>query len=153
MRMSLALTGILVTLSSVALAHSLSVPFFRDDAPPLANTTPTSGSAGIISVLNTTDNVVTMHVVYSQRNNNGDIISQQSSPFDLQPHQGISWRPIQDDPIENVGRGVQNVILDLGGEGSADLIWLSAEGGAGTLVGRYTELSSVGAFAHVLFEK
>lgn len=153
MRMSLALTGILAALSSAALAHTLSVPFFRDDAPPLGNGTPTSGSAGIISASNTTGNVVTMHVVYLQRNNDGDIIFQQSSPFDLQPHQGISWRPIQDDPAENLGRGVQNVILGFGEEGSAELIWLKTEGGAGTLVGRYTELSSAGAFAHVLFEK
>ncbi len=153
MRMSLALTGVLVTLSSVALAHSLSVPFFRDDAPPLGGMTPSTGSAGIISVYNTRDEVVTMHVVYSQRDSDGDSVVQQSSPFELQPHQGVSWRPIQDDPAENLGRGVPNVILGLGAEGSAELIWLSADGGPGTLVGRYAELSSSGAFAHVLFEK
>ena len=153
MRKSLALAWILVTLSSVAWAHSLSVPFFRDNAPPLGGTTPTTGSAGIISVYNTSDEVVTMHVVYSQKDGDGDPVIQQSSPFELQPHQGVSWRPIQDDPAENLGRGIQNVILGLSDEGSAELIWLSADGGPGTLVGRYAELSSSGAFAHVLFEK
>ena len=77
----------------------------------------------------------------------------ESSPFDLQPRQGISWRPIQNDPAENLGRDVVNVILGFGDEGSAELIWLKTEGGSGTLVGRYTEVSSAGAFAHVLFEK
>lgn len=153
MRINLALAGILVTLSSVALAHSLSVPFFRDDAPPLGDTTPTSGSAGIISAYNTSDRVVEMHVVYSQMNNDGEPIFQQSRPFQLGPRQAVSWRPIQNDPAEGLGLGVPNLILGLGNIGSADIVWLDADGGPGTLVGRYAELSASGAFAHVLFEK
>ena len=150
MNKSLALAGVLAVLSTVAFAHSLTVPFFRDDAPAIGSTPPASGSVGIIGAFNTTDTVVTMHVVYFQTNNNGDVIFQQASPFDLEPLQGISWRPIQDDPAENLGQAIQNVMLDLGDEGSARLIWLKAEGGAGALVGRYNELSSAGAFSHVL---
>lgn len=148
----LALAGLFALTSNAVLAHSLSVPFFRDDAPPLSGGAPTSGSAGFISVSNTTDNVVTMHVVYFQKNNNDDIVFQQASDFDLSPRQGISWRPIQDDPSEGPGRMVENVMLDLGFEGSARIIWLRSEGGPGALAGRYVEFTSTSAFAHVLLK-
>lgn len=146
----LACAGILAITSGAAFAHSLSVPFFKDDAPPLSGGAPDSGSAGFISVSNTTDNVITMYVVYFQKNHNEDMIFQEASDFDLDPGQGISWRPIQDDPAEGQGQAVGNVILGLGDEGSAKLIWLQAEGGPTALVGRYTEYSNSGAFAHVL---
>ena len=146
----LALAGLLALSSNAVFAHSLTVPFFRDDAPPLSGGAPTSGSAGFISVSNTTDNVVTMHVVYFQTNHNDDVIFQQASGIDLDPRRGISWRPIQDDPGENQGRLVENVLLGLGPEGSAQIIWLRSEGGPGALAGRYVEFTSVGAFAHVL---
>ena len=146
----LALAGLFALASNAVVAHSLSVPFFRDDAPPLSGGAPTSGSAGFISVSNTTDNVVTMYVVYFQKNNNNDIIFQQASGIDLEPRQGISWRPVKDDPSEGPGRIVENVLLGLGSEGSARIIWLRSEGGPGALAGRYVELTSASAFGHVL---
>lgn len=149
-RKCLALAGLLALTSNAVFAHSLSVPFFKDDAPPLSGSAPDSGSAGFISVSNTTDNVIKMYVVYFQKNRNDDVIFQEAGDFDLDPGQGISWRPIQDDPAEGQGQAVGNVILGLGNEGSAQLIWLQAEGGPAALVGRYTEYSNSGAFAHVL---
>ena len=146
----LALAGLLAITSNAVFAHSLTVPFFRDDAPPLAGGAPTSGSAGFIAVSNTTDTVVTMYVVYSQMNHNDDIIVQEASGFPLEPGRAISWRPIQDDPGEGAGRDVDNVLLGLGPRGSAQIIWLRDEGGPGALAGRYVEITSVGAFAHVL---
>ena len=146
----LALAGLIAFTSNAVFAHSLTVPFFRDDAPPLSGGAPASGSAGFISLSNTTDNVVTMYVVYFQRNHNDDIVFQQASGFDLDPRQGVSWRPIQDDPREGQGRLVENVLLGLGPEGSAWIIWLRDEGGPKALAGRYVELTSAGAFAHVL---
>jgi len=146
----LALAGILAITSNAVFAHSLTVPFFRDDAPPLAGGAPTSGSAGFISVSNTTDTVVTMYVVYYQKNHNDEVIFQQASGFDLEPGRGISWRPIQSDPGEGAGQNVQNVLLGLGPRGSAEIIWLRDEGGPGALAGRYVEVTTVGTFAHVL---
>lgn len=146
----LALAGVLAITSNAVFAHSLSVPFFRDDAPPLSGGAPTSGSAGFISVSNTTDTVITMYVVYYQTNHNDDVIFQQASGFPLVPGRGISWRPIQSDPSEGAGQGVENVLLGLGPQGSAQIIWLRDEGGPGALVGRYVEFSTMGAFAHVL---
>lgn len=148
--MRLAVTGIIALTSSAVFAHSLTVPFFRDDAPPLAGGVPASGSAGFISVSNTTDTMVTMYVVYSQKNHNDDVIFQQASGFDIDPGRGISWRPIQNDPGEGEGQGVANVVLGLGPRGSAQIIWLRSEGGPGALAGRYVEITNAGAFAHVL---
>ncbi len=148
--MRLAVAGLLALTSSAVFAHSLTVPFFRDDAPSLAGGVPASGSAGFISVSNTTDTVVTMYVVYFQKNHNDDVIFQEASGFDIDPGRGISWRPVQSDPGEGEGQFVENVGLGLGPQGSAQIIWLRSEGGPGALAGRYVEITNAGSFAHVL---
>lgn len=150
MRKCLALLSAFVLGASTSFAHTLTVPFFKDDGTASGNGSISEGSLGFISISNTTDNTITMNIVYIQQDLNGDSVVQEAAEFQLVPRAAISWRPVGDDVSEGTGRGVPNVLSGFGASGSAEIIWLASEGGPGALVGRYTERSNAGNFAHVL---
>ena len=133
-----------VLCASTSFAHTLTVPFFKDDAPAVG------GSEGYISVSNTTTNVITMNVVYIQDDLNGEAVVQPAAEFLLSPRQAVSWRPVGDTLNEGKGRDVPNVLDGFGAEGSAQIIWLASEGGPGALIGRYSEQTNSRAFAYIL---
>ena len=150
MKICAAMIGILAVMSSAAFAHTLHVPFFKDDGDALEGTRPVEGSAGFIAVSNTTNAPITMYVVYEQMDLNGDVVVQEAGKYLLGPGQGISWRPVKESPEEGPGVAVPDMILGFSDSGAARIIWLDAEGGAGALRGRYTEYTDQNAFAHVL---
>lgn len=142
----------LVLVCEVAAGHSLTVPFFRDTGSAVQQGGgPATGSAGFIGLQNTTNNPVTIFVVYIQEDLTGKPITQQAVSFLLNARRAVSWRPAQDDPAENEGRPVPNTVAGFDDTGSVLIIWRKSEGGPDALKGRYVEFTSSSSFAHVLF--
>ena len=146
----LMLTATLLSVAAIgAAAHSLAVPFFADNAPNLQGGTVSQGVAGFIGLMNTSSAPVLVDVTYVF-DSGGTTVSQTPQRFQLQPLQGVSWRPYKDDPTEGNGRLVPNILP--GGQpfGAAKITWRGGEFGANTLTGRYVQISTTGSFAHIL---
>lgn len=137
-------------LAAGAWAHSLTVPHFRDDGDLIVNGSTGAGTAAFISIKNTTDQPLTVYIVYDIPDNDGQVIPQAAAPFGLKPRQQVSWRPIRDDPIEGAGRSVPNALNGSAPEGSVQIIWIGGAENADAVVGRFMEMSSHGDMAHVL---
>jgi hypothetical protein len=131
--------------------HQLVVPLFRDDGGNLVNSVPDLGGvAGFVTVRNLRDETIVMYLVYSQMDPAGEAVVQQAVSFRLGAFRVVNFRPVQDDPVENVGRGVPNMLPGLGAEGSLQIIWIGGPEMVQALIGRYQQLSAANEFAHVL---
>jgi hypothetical protein len=135
-----------------AAPHSLTVPFFRDEGSTMGSNGPQTGAAGVITVTNTRNQPITMHLVYALNDVTGDAQVQQARSYDLDPRESVSWRPSQDDPAEGSGRFVPNVLPGSGNFGSVAIYWIGGPEMTGALVGRYLEFSSSRSMMHVLAE-
>ena len=149
MRKLTLITTIFSVTALVAGAHTLAVPFFSDNAPNLQGGAVSTGNAGFIGVMNTSSAPVLVDVTYTF-DIDGELVSQVPQRFQLAPLQGVSWRPVKDDPAEGFGRFVPNVLPEGKSFGSATISWRGGEFGANTLTGRYVQYAPNGAFAHVL---
>lgn len=148
----LGVMSILLVLSSGPLAwsHSLTVPGFRDDGDVISNGATGSGNAAFIALKNTTDQALTIYIVYTQPDNQGQMVPQAAIPFTMQAKQQINWRPATDDPIEGAGRAIPNTLSGSEPEGSIEIIWIGGPAMKDAIIGRYVELSPRGDMAHVL---
>ena len=135
----------------VAMPHTLTVPFFRDEGSTMGQSGPQTGAAGVISVRNTRDVPVDIYLVYAINDVTGDAnVQQATAPYTLPARGSVSWRPAQDDPAEGEGRNVPNVLAGSGNFGSVTVYWIGGDEMAGALVGRYHEFTSSRAMMHVL---
>ncbi len=148
--MLLALT-LALSATSPAGSHMLTVPLFRDDGGLIANMAPgVGGIAGVVTVRNLRDEPIVMYLVYSQSDSTGDTTIQQAVGFTLGAYRVVGFRPVADDPVEDTGRGVPNMLPGLGGRGSLEIRWVGGAEMAGALIGRYQQISAANEFAHVL---
>jgi len=143
--------GICLFAAAPADPHQLIVPFFRDDGGNMVDSVPQLGGvAGFVTVRNTEGNPVTMYLVYSQQDPNGDVVMQQAVPFTLASYAVVNFRPVKDDPVEGGSRSVPNVLPGLGGAGSLAIVWIGGPETVSSLIGRYQQVSSGSDMCHVL---
>lgn len=153
MRAYLAATALAaIFLGDSAAPHSLTVPFFRDEGSTMGNDGPQTGAAGVITVTNTRNQSITMHLVYALNDVTGDVQIQQARTYNLDPRESVSWRPSQDDAAEGSGRAVPNVLQGSGNFGSVAIYWTGGPEMTGALIGRYLEFTSSRSMMHVLAE-
>lgn len=147
---TLILTSLTITISAAfAGAHTLAVPFFSDDAPNTSGGSVVAGNAAFIGLKNTSSAPVLVEVTYLSEID-GVLVRQAPKRFQLKANEGVSWRPAKDDPSEGTGRLVPNIDSGTPPFGSVTITWRGGEFGANTLNGRYVQLSTSGAFAHVI---
>lgn len=156
-RLMMSKTLVVLVLAAAVIApmpadsHMLTVPLFQDDGGVIVGGAPPNlGVAGFVVVRNLRDEPITMYLVYSQMDPAGDVEVQQAVSFTLGAFRVVSFRPVGDDPVENVGRAVPNMLPGLGGKGSLEIIWIGGPEMAKGLIGRYQQFNSLNEFAHVL---
>lgn len=141
------IASVLVLGATVAMASSLSIPFFRDTGTNLSGGVPTSGFAGFIGIRNNTTRDIVVQVVYNALVNNA-FVNSAPATFLLQANASVSWRPVANDPAEGAGQSVPNMTLG-STAGAATLSWTG--GSATDIQGRYVEIGGGGfSFAYLL---
>ncbi len=108
-------------LAGVALAGSVHVPFFLDNAAPGA----TEGTQSFIGLKNTTSSDILCTVSY--RLQDGTDVTPAANTFVLPANSAVAWRPGQNDPDAEGTRG--NSVPDMVGtvyNGSATISWAGA---------------------------
>ncbi len=133
--LTVALVGLAV--SGIALAASLSVPFFNDMS---ANDGSGPGAKAFVGVKNTTDAPVEFTLTYYDPDG-VNVTPTDHNTFILSAQRGIGFRPYANDPDdEGVGAEVPNMSPEgttKYGRGSVLITWF----GTGTeLIGRVTEV-------------
>lgn len=138
--------------TGVAVASSLSVPWFVDGGP-LANGVPgkASGVTGLVSLVSTVDTTVVCTIKYYQ--GDGTFIGpDENNTFSIAPHSALAFRPFRRDPGPAAGgvgggqEGVQGVAVpdrpagtDSKDNGSLTIFW---EGGATDVQGQYAQYNT-----------
>ena len=136
--------GVMVLGATVALASSLSVPFFLDRVaagsgfPPNDNNAATFHEATFVGIHNNLSVDLVVEIDYFDAGQNGTVDQQTPSPntFLLPANASFSFRPVQHDPATEVGgAAVPNMP---GGEtaGSAIITWV---GGPADIQGRLVQ--------------
>lgn len=121
--------------SGIALAASLSVPFFNDMADNDGNG---PGAKAFIGLKNTTDGPIEFTLTYYDPE--GLNVTPAANTFVLTAQRGLSFRPYADDPFdEGVGADVPNMLQegDRQGRGSVLVTWF---GTGSEIIGRVTEV-------------
>lgn len=103
------LGGVLLLGATVAFAGTIQVPFYLDNGDNLSMSTvfPTTGVATFICLKNpSTDDDVILTVRYFD--NDGTERTPTANTYKILAGCAVSWRPVADDPTEDVGRNVPN---------------------------------------------
>ncbi|PCJ60205.1 MAG: hypothetical protein COA73_08415 [Candidatus Hydrogenedentota bacterium] len=152
MRNRVAVALVLLLSSTTAFSHTLNVPFFSDNSGVVnQGGTVSSGFASFIGVLNTTASPIVINIVYLQTDpGTGDILVQAPQQYTLDAREGVSWRPMIDDPSEGAGLGVPNGNPSLSSSGSIQIIWSGGDNTNLSVIGRFVQIGPNQAFSHVL---
>lgn len=151
MRKFAAVAAVMVLGAGVALASSLNVPFFLDNAPADGAVPPTSGTKSFIALHNNLSVAIEVAVDYFDAGGDGTVNQQTPSPntFILPANATFSFRPKANDPTaEAAGAAVPNMP---GPEnaGSAVISW--TVGGDQAIQGRASQVNpSSGQMAFLL---
>ena len=133
-------SAVMIISAGIALAASLTVPFFRDGA------TPARATIGFIGIKDTSgaDQVTT--IVYTSLNASG-VPEDQTVTYALGANLGVQWQPVQDLPSEGplAGQLVPNMTIDNKIFGSATIT-----GNGITGMYRETDTTNSGAFGHTI---
>jgi len=124
--------------AGIALAQTLTVPFFRDGATAARTT------SGFIGIKDSSGSDQVITIVYSSLDARGDPATQ-TVTYALGAFLGIQWQPVQDLPTEGPSRAVPN--MTIGGK----IVGAVAITGTG-LAGMYREFdfTNSGAFGYTL---
>jgi len=122
--------AIMVVGAGVALASTLSVPFFLDTT---SNSSATSGTLGRIGIKEGSGSDQTITVIYTALDASSNP-TDQTVTFALGMNQQIRWFPVQSNPNEVAGAAVPNMNIAGRTAGSAKVI------SAGPLTGQYSEV-------------
>ncbi|MEK7793999.1 MAG: hypothetical protein AAB353_05700 [Candidatus Hydrogenedentota bacterium] len=127
MKKTVLFVGVMVLGAGIALASSLTVPFFLDRAPSDGSFPPSSLEASYIALHNNTASSIVVTVDYYDAGQNGTVDHQTPVPntFLLPANATYGFRPVGNDPTTEVN-GV--IIPNMpGGEqaGTATLTWAS----------------------------
>lgn len=139
-------SAVMIIGAGIALANTLSVPFYRDGATPVRDT------SAFIGIKNTTSNDQTITIVYTSLNASGNP-QDLTVTYALGAFLGVQWRPIADVPNEGpLGQAVpNNTIPGSSGGGPPRIVGSASISGAG-LSGMYRESDATNgnAFGHTI---
>ncbi len=124
--------------AGVALATTLTVPFFRDGATPARTT------RGFIGIKDTSGSDQVITVVYSSLDASLEP-EDQTVTFALSAFEGVQWQPVEDLATEGSGQIIPN--MDIGGK----IVGAATITGSG-IHGMYREIdiTNSGAFGHTI---
>ena len=135
--------AVMIAVTGIAVASSLSVPFFLDNAPADGTFPPSAGNAAFIGIHNNTSSDIDVSIDYFDAGQDGTVDQQTPAvtSFVLPANSSFSFRPVADDPTTEVAAAV--VPNMPGGEfaGSASLSWV---GGPGDIQGRVVQINANG---------
>jgi hypothetical protein len=125
---------------SVALASSIAVPFFKDNAADDM----TSGTASFIGIHNNTDEDIVVAVKYMK--DDGTDYTPANNTFLLPALSSVSWRPHGDSGAEGpLGQSIGNMTSTDTAAGGAVIMW---EGAATDIQGRMVQMDITSGDSH-----
>ncbi len=136
MKKLIAISLVGAVVAGVALASSLSVPFFNDTG----DLGPGNDLTSFIGLKNTTDQPIDVAVRYF--NAPGQEFTPTDNTFILNPQQGLAFRPFRVDP-DYEGPGADFPKMTDGGAGSATVSW---EGDPHWVQGRMVQFNANGGW-------
>ena len=128
------LVGLLI--GGLAMAATLTVPFYFDNATTNQFPPATGETMGFIGVANTTSSAVVMTLTYTTPQ--GVDVTPGANTYSIPANQSVSWEPAQNNPnAEGVGANVPNAT-----SGVTGVCIIEFAGSDGDLVGRFIQWSN-----------
>lgn len=133
-------SAVMIIGAGIALASTLTVPFYRDGDSGTRNT------SAFIGIKNTTSSDQVLTIVYTSLNASG-LPEDQTVTYGLGANLGVQWQPVQDLPTEGPLAGQLVPNMTIGGKffGAATITGIGIHG-----MYREIDTTNSGAFGHTI---
>lgn len=160
MKKALIIAVLMMVGTGVALASSLGLPWYIDNASENQNLSNVQGVLGLVYLHNNTDANLTANIVYYDQDGNLLVPTTTSQTFNISPNASIGFRPVATDPSGDVCAGcggqegfegglVPNRPRDVNTKKNGSLV-ITWPGNSTDIQGAYQQFSGASSLAYLL---